>query len=195
MSADPSILLLLGCFLEIGSLGFSEFRHGTRKPYKVMCARFFGKTFFALKNWGNGPNIFPLNLLYNENVYYLLCSCTNLLLRKNIVPEIQAKIPLSTQFASISPEQVDETTSFFACWYTFTKIKSWLKSFWSDMVKNECGQSGLCTLKLTVSQERTDGTKCFFACWYSFTQIKRWLNIFEVSMVKKMGVASLVIGL
>ena len=183
------------CFLEIGSLGFSEFRHGTRKPYQVMCARFFGKTFFALKNWGNGPNIVPLNLLYNENVYYLLCSCTNLLLRKNIVPEIQAKILLSTQFANISPEQVDETTSFFACWYTFTKIKSWLKGFWSDMVKNECGQSGLCTLKLTVSQERTDGTKCFFAYWYSFTQIKRWLNIFEVSMVKKMGVASLVIGL
>ena len=55
--------------------------------------------------------------------------------------------------------------------------------------------SGLCTLKLTVSQERTDGTKCVFACWYSFTQIKRWLNIFEASMVKKMGVASLVIGL
>ena len=25
------------------------------------------------------------------------------------------------------------------------------------MVKNECGQSGLWTLKLTVSQERTDG--------------------------------------
>ena len=26
------------------------------------------------------------------------------------------------------------------------------------MVKNECGQSGLWTLKLTVCQERTDGT-------------------------------------
>ena len=30
------------------------------------------------------------------------------------------------------------------------------------MVKNECGQSGLWTIKLTVSQERTDGTDFFF---------------------------------
>ena len=26
---------------------FSEFRHGTRKFYQVVCARFFWKTFFA----------------------------------------------------------------------------------------------------------------------------------------------------
>ena len=32
--------------------------------------------------------------------------------------------------SNISPEQINETASFFACWYKFTKIKSWLKSFW-----------------------------------------------------------------
>ena len=48
------------------------------------------------------------------------------------------------------------------------------------MVKNECGQSGIWTLKFTVSQERNDGTSRFFACWYNFTQIK----IFEMSLVK-----------
>ena len=86
--------------------------------------------------------------------------------------------------SSISAEQIDETAWFFACWYKFPKIKSWLKSFWCGIVTNECGQSGLWTLKLTVSQERTDGTNWFFACWYNFAQIKRWLKIFRVSMVK-----------
>ena len=54
--------------------------------------------------------------------------------------------------SSISP------ASFLACWYKFTKIKSYLKSFWWGMVKNECVRSGHWTLKLTVSEEITDGT-------------------------------------
>ena len=33
-----------------------------------------------------------------------------------------------------------------------------LQGFWWSMVKNEFGQSGLLTLKLTVFQERTDET-------------------------------------
>ena len=53
LSMLPSCCLL-GCFVGIGSLGFSEFRHSTRKPYEVAQARFFGKTFFAHQNWGNG---------------------------------------------------------------------------------------------------------------------------------------------
>ena len=44
-------------FFKFGSLGFSELWHGTRKLYQVLHARFFGKTFFALKNWGNRPKI------------------------------------------------------------------------------------------------------------------------------------------
>ena len=43
---------LLGCFLGIGSLGFSEFWHCTRKPYQVVRARFFGKTFFCPQKRG-----------------------------------------------------------------------------------------------------------------------------------------------
>ena len=38
--------------------------------------------------------------------------------------------------STISPEQIDETASFFAYWYKFTKIKNWLKSFgwiWSKL--------------------------------------------------------------
>ena len=47
----------------------------------------------------------------------------------------------------ISSEQIDETASFLACGYKRKKVKSWLKIFWSGMVKNEVDQSGLWTLK------------------------------------------------
>ena len=125
-----------------------------------------------------------LNLFYNEHLYYLLCSCTNLLFGKYVVLEPLSHSDCGIFKSSIYLEQIDETASFFACWCKFTKIKSWFKSFWWGMVKNECGQSGLLTLKLTVSQERTDGTNWFFTYWYSFTQIKRWLKNVGVSMVK-----------
>ena len=52
------------------------------------------------------------------------------------------------------------------------------KVFWWDMVKNECGQFGLWTLKLTVSQERADGVNWLFACWYVVTKIKSWSKTF-----------------
>ena len=52
------------------------------------------------------------------------------------------------------------------------------------MVKNDCGQSGLWTLKLTVYQERTDETNRFFACQYNFTQKWVWSSS-KMSMVKK----------
>ena len=97
--------------------------------------------------------------------------------------------------AAISPEQIDKTASFiFACWYKFTKIRCWLKFFWSHMVKDGCHQSGLWTLKLTISWKWTDVVNWFFACWYKFMQIKRWLKILG-GACSKMGVASLVTGL
>ena len=39
----------------------------------------------------------------------------------------------------ISQEQIDETASFFVCWYKFPKIKSWFKISRLGMVKNGCG--------------------------------------------------------
>ena len=50
----------------------------------------------------------------------------------------------------VSTKQIDETTSFFAYSYKFSKIKRWLKIFWLCMVKNGCGQCVLWTLILTV---------------------------------------------
>ena len=40
-----------------------------------------------------------LNLLYNENVYYLLCSWTNPIFGKILVPEIWAKMFSANQIA------------------------------------------------------------------------------------------------
>ena len=42
----------------------------------------------------------------------------------------------------ISPEQINKIAWFYACWYKFTKIRSWSKKFWVDMVKNRHSLSG-----------------------------------------------------
>ena len=66
---------------------------------------------------------------------------------------------------TISLEQNDEKVWFFACWYRFMEIKSWLKNFGVGTVKNECGHSGLRSLKLAVSQEVINGKNWFLLCW------------------------------
>ena len=55
---------------------------------------------FCPKNWGNGPKIvfvdlkknlvvsFSLNLFYNKNLFYLLCSCTHAVFGKSLVRDI-----------------------------------------------------------------------------------------------------------
>ena len=68
--------------------------------------------------------------------------------------------------STISPQQIDETALFFSMLIQIHKNQ------------NECGRSGLWTLKLT------DGTNWFFTCWYSFTPTKKWLKICGASMVK-----------
>ena len=61
------------------------------------------------------------------------------------------------------------------------------------MVKNEFGQSGLLTLKLTVFQERTDETGFLHAGTISHKLNGDWK--FWGWACSKMGVASLVMGL
>ena len=73
---------------------------------------------------------------------------------------------------------------YFACWYRFTKTKSWSKNFWVGMVKNGCEQSGHRILKLNVSQKWTDRINWFFACWYKFRKAESWFNNSWVGMVK-----------
>ena len=82
---------LSGCFLGIVLLIFSKFWHGARIPCEVVRDRvgFFGKKCFVPKIGKMGQkqvffqfigkfgHQFSLNLIYNENLYYLLCPCTN----------------------------------------------------------------------------------------------------------------------
>ena len=70
---------------------------------------------------------------------------------------------------ALSEEWTDGINWFFACWYWFTKIKSWLKIYWVGKVRNGCDHSGHGTLKLTVSQNWADGTNWFF---YKLLQIQ-----------------------
>ena len=86
--------------------------------------------------------------------------------------------------STISLEQICEIAWFFACWYKFNQIKSWLQNFWMGVVKNGCSQSGHDTLKLTVSQEWIDGMIWFFTCWYKFRKAKSYFTDFSVSLVK-----------
>ena len=84
---------------------------------------------------------------------------------KDLDPEIEAKKISANDCrifkSTISPEQVDETASFFPCWYKFTKIKIHI-FFWLGIVKNGSGQSALGTLKLNVSEEWNDEIDWFF---------------------------------
>ena len=102
---------LSGRFLGIVSLGFSKSGHCTRR-----CAWqswIFQKNFLTLnigkmdQKWAKNVfwiywKILPLvllNLFYNENFYYLLCSSTNPKFGKILVPEIWAKMFSPVQVA------------------------------------------------------------------------------------------------
>ena len=115
---------------------------------------------FCPENWGNEPKIgffefkekfgilFSLNLFYNENLSYLLCSSTILYLGKILFLRYKGQNGLSQSDSrifksTIFPKQINETVLFFACWYKFTKVKSWSKLFCLGMVKNGFGQSEL----------------------------------------------------
>ena len=58
---------------------------------------------------------------------------------------------------NVSLEQNDEKGWFFAFWYRFMEIKSWLKNIEVGVIKHEFGHSGLSTLKLAVSEEAING--------------------------------------
>ena len=50
---------------------------------------------------GTFGHYFLLNLIYNESLYYLLCSCTNPIIEKIFVPEIWAKMFSANQIAGL----------------------------------------------------------------------------------------------
>ena len=100
---------LSGHFLGIVSLVFSKYWHGARNPYEIVCySRIFWKRFLLpqklgkwTKKWTKNRffkiywkkyHQFSLNLCYNENLYYLQCSCANPIIGKILFSEIWAKM-------------------------------------------------------------------------------------------------------
>ena len=88
--------------------------------------------------------------------------------------------------STLSLQWNDEITSFFEYWIEFRKIKSCLKIFCADLVKNGCGPFGQQTLKLTVSrtEELIDWINWFFADWYKLKEANSYFNNFHVGIVK-----------
>ena len=72
---------------------------------------------------------------------------------QNVLGQSDCRIFKST----ISLEQNGEKVWFFACWYKFIEIKSWLKNIGMSMVINVCSHSGCRYLKLAVSQIVSNG--------------------------------------
>ena len=123
-SFHPSFCLSR-CFLGIESLGFSKLWHDARNPYEVVCGRaaFSRKKYFAPKigkigqKWAKN-RVFEyiekfcykllLNLFYIENVYYLLCSCTNSIFGKILVPAVWAKMFTANQIAGFFNQHISK---------------------------------------------------------------------------------------
>ena len=93
-------------------------------------AEFSIKIFFALKigkmdqKWSKNRVFWIYWKIWSLIFYYLLCICTNSIVKKIFVPEIWAKIFSANQIAlqksTISSEQINEIARFFACWYKYT---------------------------------------------------------------------------
>ena len=64
--------------------------------------------------------------------------------------------------SNLSLEQSDEKVWFFACWYRFMEIKSWLENIGEGIVKNACDHCGLRTQQQVVFQK---GINWFLVCW------------------------------
>ena len=89
-----------------------------------------------------------------------------------------------------SLEQSNEKAWFFACWYKFMEIKSWLKCIgggrckkwvwllWGNRTQQEIG------LKLDVSQQGIYGINWFTVRWYNFRKAKSYFHNFWVIGVK-----------
>ena len=105
-------------------------------------------------------------MFYNENVNYLLCSCTNPIFEKNPIHELLTKILSANKIAGFSKQLIAQKKlikqpSFFHVNVNVQKSKvDWIFLL-LDMVKNGCDQSGLRTLNLVVSEEWTDVINLF----------------------------------
>ena len=146
---------LSGCFLRTKSLDLFEFWHCARNPYSVVHdSPIFLKT-FAQKIREMGQKQDFLNLKKNfvitfhrtcsVNFQYLLCSSTNPIFGKNLVPEIQAKMHSANQIVGFLNRQNKLIFYMLIQIHKNRKQKSfgwaWSKMvwpFWSQDSKIDC---------------------------------------------------------
>ena len=127
-------------------------------------------------------------MFYNEDLYYLLCSCTNPISGKILVPEIWTKIYSANQIPGFFNQHISRTNQWnspiFHVDTNLHKLKVDWEIFWMGVTRNGCGQFGHRTLKLAVSQKRIDEMNWLFAWWCKFRKAKSYFNDFWVGMVK-----------
>ena len=174
---------MLVCFLGIESLGFSEFQHGTKKPYQLVCGRFFGKIFLHLKIGEMGQKEAKKRVFLFWDIGWNAFSCSG------------CEILNQTFLQSKSMKQ----PHFFVCWYKFTKIKIWLKSFWWGMVKKSVANLFLEELMeltdflhaFTVSHKLKGDWKFFGLAWWKMgvashrnKKMNRWNKVIYSMLVR-----------
>ena len=134
-------------------------KNGENRPKIGLKLGFFGFI-------GKFSHQFFLNLVYKESSYYLLYSCTNPILGKNLILEIWAKMLLANQIAGFLNWLYLQNTKMKKpdekAWGKKLKL---VEIYWVSMVKNGCGNSGLRTLKLAVSQKGINRINWFLVCW------------------------------
>ena len=148
------LAVCLGVFLEF----FLNFGMVLESHVELcMTARFSGKNFFASKlgKWakncffqfiGKFGHQFLLNLIYNETLQYLLCSCPNPIIWKIFVPEIWAKMFSANKIEGFIIQSYLQNKSMIQP--DFLHIDTI-----SKLTKKSWGGRGHRTLKLTLSQE------------------------------------------
>ena len=122
-------------------------------------------------------------MVYNKSSYYLLHLHKSHIWKKSHSWDMGQNVLGQSNYMNISLEQIDEIAWFFACWYKFLEIKSWLKNFGIGVVKNGCDQSGPRTLKLAGSQGIGRMIWCF-AQWYKFRTVKSYSDNYWVDVVE-----------
>ena len=100
---------------------------------------------------------FLLNLSYNENLYYLLCSCINPIFGEIFIPEIRANIFSANQIVRFLNQPYLQSKSSKKPAFLHVYMKS--HKLKADQKKFGCAWS-----KMNVSQKWIVRTNCFSAC-------------------------------
>ena len=156
------------------------------KKKNILFQKWAGKNWIYWKIWSS----FFLNLAYSKHFYYLIyfwqISCLEKICFLSYGSKCSWPSILPTIWINFITPMKWWNTSFFEYWIEFRKIKSCLKIFCADLVKNGCGPFGQQILKLAVSrtEELMDWINGFFADWYKLKEANSYFNNFCVGIVK-----------